>query len=121
MAMDKTLSFDNPKSAYICAHLKTNKENIKNGVFEFKSSEGMISGKEFENLSSYTEALTKKATSEILEGFIKPTPLKSADGLACRYCEFRQLCGIENNEESLIRIAKSSAKDFFKGEKTWQK
>lgn len=121
LKMDNTLSLENPKSKYIFAEVKTNKASLKSGEIEFKSNSSLISEEEIKSISSYAKLISKKAVDEILQGYIKPTPLKTSEGLACEYCEFRNICGIMREEDKWIREANSPlSKDFYKGGKKWE-
>lgn len=122
LKMDTRLSFDSPKSRYIFPELKTNKKNLETGVMEFKTSDGLLSSKDIESVSSYAKAAAKKAAGEIISGYVKPSPFKENGSLACSYCEYRGVCGILKNEDNWARETDAkNAKDFYKGDTPWVK
>lgn len=121
LKMDNTLSFENPKSKFIGVEISTKKANVEKDIIELKNSSSLISEEEIESISSYVLLLAKKAVREILDGFIKPTPLKKSKETPCEYCSFKNICGIKMNADSWTREETTEgAKDFYKGGKTWQ-
>ena len=120
LKMDTTLTLESPKSKFIFPEVKTNKENLSTGEIEFKSNESLISAEEMQSISSYAKKLASKAVKEILDGFVKPTPLKSSDGLSCKYCAYKNICGIVKNQDKWVREQNvQKVKDFYKGGKKW--
>ena len=122
LKMDKTLSLENPKSKFIGAELSTKKENIKNGTIELKNSSSLLSEDEIESISSYALKLSEKAVEEILQGFIKPTPLKKSSEIACDYCPYKNVCGINKMADIYTRETNlDNVKEFYKGGNIWEK
>ncbi len=122
-SMDNSLSFENPSSKIVNASISKSKENIKCGNFVLNSVKttvvacGMIS-----KINAYVKELAETATSEILDGFILPSPIFK-DRLACDYCKYKLACGFSENAGDEPRIAQSSIKfeNFVKEEEWWQK
>lgn len=123
LKMDKTLGFDNPKSKYISAEISTKKENVKSEIIEFNNNGSMLCKEEIKSISTYAKKLAEKAVKEILEGYIKPTPFKrSTSEKPCEYCEFKNICGINKNQDKWTRESTiENVKDFYKGGNTWDK
>lgn len=121
LKMDKTLSLENPKSKFIGAELSTKKENVKNGIIELKNNASLLAEEEIESISSYVLKLSCKAVQEILQGFIKPTPLKKSSEIACEYCPYKNVCGINKMADVYTREANlENVKEFYKGGNTWE-
>ena len=122
LKMDKTYSYDSPKSDFISPELKTAKALKNSGVFEFSGRDNLVSEAEIESLASYVRAVSKQATKEILEGFIMPSPFaKSKTNKPCDYCEYRNVCGIISNDYSSLREPSAkNIKEFFKGDQKWE-
>lgn len=122
LKMDKTLSLDNPKSKFVSVELSTKKENVKDGIIEVKNNNSLLSEDEIKSVSAYALKLSEKATDEILQGFIKPTPFKKSNETPCEYCEFKSICGISKNQDKWTREATiENVKDFYKGGGKWEK
>lgn len=98
--MDAKLSFENSESTVVPAKLKTNKKNIEENKYELYAGAKVLSADEFENLKTYVEKLCKVAVSEILDGFIAPSPLeKNGKPLSrCEYCDYAGFCGLEKSK-----------------------
>lgn len=122
LKMDNTLSFENPKSKFINVEISSDKKCVKNGIVELNASQSLVSEEEIESISTYARELAKKATEEILQGFIKPTPIKKSSEVPCTFCEFKNVCGIRKMEESWTREPTvANVKDFYKGGCSWEK
>ena len=97
--MDNSVSFEKPESDLIQFKIKTGKENINSNTFEI--SKGMskvyFDNDEFERMKTYNTKLCEGAVSEILSGYVEPSPMMmgDADSKVCRYCEFAGFCGLE--------------------------
>ena len=118
LSMDKTLSKENPKSRFIYPEIKA---KSKSEEIEFKANSCLLDEGELESLSSYALALAKKGVDEILSGYVKPSPYKSAGQLPCEYCVYRKVCGIASLDYKTVREPSvSNIKDFYKGGKLWQ-
>lgn len=122
LKMDKTYSYESPKSDFISPELKTAKTLQASGVFEFSGRDNLVSDNEIESMARYVRAASRKATKEILDGFIMPSPFaKSKTNKPCDYCEYRNVCGILSNEYASLREPSAkNVKDFFKGDQKWE-
>ena len=110
-AFDNTLTFENPTSRIIKGlKIKTNKENIKDGIIEYSSS--ALSWQTFNNMKKYAESITVKAIEEMEQGNIKPSPLGEE---ACKFCKFGAICKITQEDEMRKKQYKIK-KDFFESE-----
>jgi len=116
--MDFGLSFENNESHYVPLKIKTNAKNINENKFEIsRKSQKFLNKEEFENIRNYTERLCANAASEILSGYIEPSPLSlSSDGnvLPCVYCSYAGFCGLEKAKFSKGRVCGGSvsSKEF---------
>lgn len=97
--MDNSLSFDNPKSNLVPITIKSNADVVARNVFELsRAGSKFLTDKEFDDLKNYIENLCENAATEILSGYIEPSPLKKGDddnSLPCNFCEFAGFCGLE--------------------------
>lgn len=97
--MDNSLSFENPSSELISLKIKTSKECVNTNTFEISktSQKKYFTEAEFEDLKNYTKELATTAVSEILSGYVEPSPLaiNSTDGHhECDRCELAGFCGL---------------------------
>ena len=72
-------------------------EMTKKGEFSKKSS-SFASGEEFELIFDYIEKFIVKTGDSIANGDIKIFPIDGRESKACKYCDFKSVCGIENDE-----------------------
>ena len=90
---------ENPESDFVQLKIKTSKECIETNTFEISKglSKVYFSNDEFEAMKTYNTKLCEGAVSEILSGYIEPSPMRTGDegSLPCRYCEFAGFCGLE--------------------------
>ena len=101
--MDNTISFENPESEFVQLKIKTNKDNLKNGLFEINhgNQKCYLSEKDFEKVKTYTEELCKKAIQEIRSGYIEPSPHIDGNNektTACGRCDFAGFCGLQKSK-----------------------
>ena len=99
--MDITLSHDNPDSTFVPLKIKSSEKARESGEFEIShgNSNNYLTENEFASVRDYNEKLCKQAISEILDGFIEPSPLKKMtdkESGECAYCEFAGFCGKES-------------------------
>ena len=96
MQMDTTLNEQNRTSTFL--DVKLNKP--KNGVYKLKSSENLLTDKEFTDLQTYVKAICDKAVAEILSGYVHPSPIRltDSDKTYCENCEFYGVCGVEKTK-----------------------
>ncbi len=69
----------------------------KNG--EFKSLSSVFTIKQFKLVFNYIEKLIEKHFDFIEDGDFRPIPLKFSDYDVCKTCEFRSICGFEEDDE----------------------
>ena len=96
--MDNRVSFDNPQSSFIPFKIKTGEEFVNTNTFEISKGRKKIyfSKDEFDSLKKYNSELCKIAISEILDGFIEPSPISlTSQELPCKWCELSGFCGLE--------------------------
>lgn len=122
LKMDSTLSFENPKSNFIFPVLSTSQKNIANGEVVFKENTGLLTAKQIESITNYAKLLASQAVKEILDGYITPTPYKTSKFFPCKFCEYKNVCGILTEEYKTAREPEiENIQDFFKGDKVWEK
>ncbi len=67
---------------------------------------------QFKKLFAYLEALIVKAQKEMQEGYIKISPIAiGSKGTPCRYCKYKSMCRIDDNEEKIRKIKTSLKSD----------
>ena len=97
--MDNTVSFEKPESDLIQFKIKTSKENVNTNTFEISKGQSKVyfDNDEFERMKTYNTKLCEGAVSEILSGYVEPSPMTmgDADSKVCRFCEFAGFCGLE--------------------------
>ncbi len=79
-----------------------------------KSNTSFISCEDFDTVFDYIEVLAKQMGKELLSGDISVNPLDTSTTDACKYCDYKAVCGIEdkphnvteklNNNEVLRRM-----------------
>ena len=121
LKMDTSLSFENPKSQFVFPTLSTSQKNMASGEIVFKENAGLLTSQEIESISSYAKALASLATKEILEGYITPTPYKTSKFFPCKFCSYKNVCGILSLEYKTAREPEiENVVDFYKGGKVWE-
>ena len=99
--MDNSVSFENPESNLIQFKIKTNKENVNTNTFEISKGQSKVyfDDAEFEQMKTYNTKLCEGAVSEILSGYVEPSPMMmgDVDSKVCRFCEFAGFCGLEKS------------------------
>ncbi len=99
--MDNSVSFENAESDLIQFKLKTSKENVNTNTYEISKGNSKVyfSSEEFDMMKDYNKKLCEGAASEILSGYIEPSPimLGDSDSLPCKFCEFAGFCGLEKS------------------------
>lgn len=86
--MDKTITFENPKSMIFPCEIKTSKEAVKSGTIEYKSRVNCVEVQDFNEMIDYAVAMTKSAIKEILEGNLSAMPTETA----CTNCPYLSIC-----------------------------
>lgn len=82
----------------------------KNG--EFKSTSGVFTIKQFNLVFNYIEKLIEKHFDFVEDGDFRPIPLKFNDYDVCKICEYRSICGFEEDDEK-------RAKEYILEEDFW--
>ena len=95
--MDIGLSYENPESLYVPLKIKTSEKVRETGEFEIShgNSNNYLTEKQFDSVREYNEKLCVQAITEILSGFIEPSPLQKLTektSAECSYCEFAGVC-----------------------------
>ena len=97
--MDYNLSFENNESHFVPIKIKKSKDVINKNLFLFSNkSKTTLSAEELETIKNYIEKLCSIAVSEILEGYIEPSPLiigSEVKKMPCGHCEFAGFCGLD--------------------------
>lgn len=93
LAMDNTISLENPCSKYIFAELKNNKQTRETGEMVLKTNTNLVSEETLDGLMTYVYAVADRALFEIKFGNIAPSPINSAGASPCMYCPLKNLCG----------------------------
>lgn len=87
MAMDSTFSGE------FVPKLLFNKDGTVS-----KRSSSFIETERFTEIFDYIEELMKKTGNAITSGDISVSPLDGRESPACKYCDYKSVCGIENRE-----------------------
>ena len=58
-------------------------------------------------MEKYVLELIAQAVSEIKRGYIAAAPLNISESLPCDFCEYKNICGIKNNDFENTRKCKS--------------
>ena len=95
--MDIELSYEKPESIFVPLKIKTSGKIKETGEFEIShgNSNNYLSENEFDMVREYNEKLCVQAITEILSGFIEPSPLQKSTektSAECAYCEFSAVC-----------------------------
>ena len=95
--MDIGLSYEKPESVFVPLKIKTSGKIKETGEFEISrgNSNNYLAEKEFEVIRDYNEKLCVQAITEILSGYIEPSPLQKSTektSAECAYCEFSCVC-----------------------------
>ena len=97
--MDYNLSFENNESHFVPIKIKKSKDVINKNLFLFSNkSKTTLSAEELKSIKNYIEKLCSVAVSEILEGYIEPSPLvigSDVRKIPCSHCEFAGFCGLD--------------------------
>ena len=99
-AMDK-----NNEGKYI-PKLKTNKDGTVS-----KSSTSYIEEEQFTQIFDHIEEIIVKAGNSMLNGEIEISPIDGRESTACGYCDFKGICGIEDNE--IFKVPALKNEDVF--------
>ena len=101
MSMEPTLGENNLASDII--DIKLNKP--KNGEYNLRNSVNLLTDGQFADLQNYVQQLCDIAVSEILQGNIKPSPIRlsESDKPHCVSCEFAGVCGVQKTEFAMGR------------------
>jgi len=95
--MDVGLCYEKPESIFVPLKIKTSGKIKETGELEIShgNSNNYLTEKEFDIIRDYNEKLCVQAITEILSGYIEPSPLqKSSEKTSseCAYCEFASVC-----------------------------
>lgn len=67
-----------------------------------RASDPMISAKDFETVFEYVEGRVKSAALNISNGIFDLCPRDGTESSACKYCDFKNVCGIEDGFEIAV-------------------
>ena len=95
--MDVGLCYEKPESIFVPLKIKTSGKIKETGELEIShgNSNNYLTENEFDIIRDYNEKLCVQAITEILSGYIEPSPLqKSSEKTSseCAYCEFASVC-----------------------------
>ncbi len=86
-----------------------------------KIGDSFVNEEDFEHIFEHIDRILGRTAREILEGEIKVDPIDSVESDACKYCDFKTVCGIGNkphrraeklnNSEVMKQIIKESEED----------
>ncbi len=76
-----------------------------------KTSTNFITGEEFSKIFDYIELLMKKTGDSISNGEIFINPVDGRESAACDYCDFRSICGIE--EDISFKVPRLKNEEVF--------
>ncbi len=77
-----------------------------------KTATSFITNQEFDTIFSYIEKLMYKVGNSITEGNIQVSPIDGSESPACAYCDFKAVCGIEN--EAIFKVPNLKNGEVFK-------
>lgn len=121
-SMDNSICYDNPKSRFVFPVLNAGKEAVKKGEIAFRKDDSLLTSGQMKSMASYAVAVSTKAVEEMVEGYVEASPYKHSGKMTCDHCEFKNVCGIMSKDYSSVREPLlSNAKDFYQGEKIWDK
>lgn len=122
LSMDKSICYESPKSRFISPVLNSGKEVVKKGEISFRKNESLLTDGQMKSMASYAVAVSSKAVEEMLGGYVEPSPYRRSSKMACDHCSFKNVCGILSKDFASVREPSlSNAKDFYQGEKLWDK
>ena len=76
-----------------------------------KLSSSYIEENGFTEIFDYIEKLMRKTGNLISEGDIKVSPIDGREAAACKYCDFKAICGI--NESEIFKVPELSNDEVF--------
>ncbi len=93
--MDNSLSEENKTSCFVPFAIKFDK---KTGEISFSGRGTRYSEQEFDNLKKYVKIICEKACTEILSGYVEPSPVADRSGgdipQSCTNCKIAGFCGL---------------------------
>ena len=85
----------------------------KDGAISAKN-DSYISADEFTAIFDHIERIMRKTGNSILSGDISVLPLNGRESDACEYCDFKKVCGIEDNEiRKVARLSKAKVMEIL--------
>ena len=76
---------------------------------------GAVSEKQFALLGRHVREMLKTSAELMASGHYRPQPVQSGQNLACRYCEYRPVCGLDAaaHPQQVRFISSRNAAEFF--------
>lgn len=108
-ALDTSLSVENAKSDVCSISVSTAKEYKETGEL-VPTGAGAITEDVLNGILDYEKKVASVATEEIMEGYIKPSPMEDGGRTPCEFCEYKYICGRDFNTSVDIRKPKSGIK-----------
>jgi len=118
MKMDSDLYSSNTSASIPVRFIKSKTASKDSNEREFGAEGNLLSDSQFKNITKYIYELEKQAVSEIMDGYIEPSPLVIGKKSPCVYCDYRFVCGLEKtkNSEGRKAIEKIEFVNFIEGE-----
>lgn len=101
MQMDTTMG----EQKLISDTLDVRLNKPKKGEFNLRSSANLLTDSQFEDVQNYVQKMCDIATTEILQGYIAPSPIRltESEKLHCVNCQFAGVCGVEKTQYAMGR------------------
>ncbi len=107
LAMDKSITFDNPKSKIVDASISASKKNKEEGTIVVNKKSNIIDSDDFDKIKKYVKSLLQGAVKEIKKGYVAASPISFGDVKPCDYCKYKNVCGIDRSENDMSRKCSS--------------
>lgn len=92
------------------------KYKLKNDGTPYKNNASYISGEAFDVIFDYIENLAQKMGQTLHKGDIEVEPVDACNGVACQYCQYSAVCGIEEEEHKAVtRLSNSQVIEAMRG------
>ncbi len=93
-------------------------ENKKAGVFYKFDENELASLAEFGEIETGVTGIVNSMVDNLQNGYIKVNPMRHDEHTGCDYCDYKNVCGFENEDElfnEVEEITKDEALDMLKG------
>ncbi len=92
------------------------KYKLKNDGTPYKNNASYISEEAFDVIFDYIEELAEKMGKTLHSGDIEVEPVDACNSIACQYCYYSAVCGIEDEEhKSVVKLSNSEIIETMRG------